>query len=501
MRINGFSGMDIDSMVTSLMTAKRAPLDKLNQQKTRLEWTRDSYREMNSKMVDFKSKLTAYKHSGAMNTQQVTVTGNTTAVKAEVTGNANGTPMSVEVTKIAEKAYLQSASGLKTPGSVTSDVTLKTTLMDIGAGSADDTYDLYINKTKLTFKATDTVSSVISKISSSSGSKVNASFDELSGKFSITAKDYGTISNIQLTDTDGTAKASSLLTLLGFPTDVIAEPAKIAEVTVTNTKDGTSKVFYPDNNSLIVNGVQLTILDVTGTDGPSSITTRADPTKALETIKAFVENYNDLISTFNKKTSEEKYRTFVPLSDKQKADMKESEITAWEAKAKSGLLKNDGILNTAISDMRSIISGQLSNLSSVGITTGQYFENGKIYIDEKKLTASLESDPEKIMNIFKGITGDSVNTGIYNKLDNVMNKALDNLVKSAGTSKYSNDANSIFKEESVMGRQLKGYNKRISALATRLADMETRYYKQFTAMEKSMGKYNSQSSSLTSLLG
>ena len=32
MRINGFSGMDIDSMVKSLMTAKRIPLDKLNQQ-------------------------------------------------------------------------------------------------------------------------------------------------------------------------------------------------------------------------------------------------------------------------------------------------------------------------------------------------------------------------------------------------------------------------------------------------------------------------------------
>lgn len=33
MRINGFSGMDIDLMVKEMMTAKRAPLDKLNQKR------------------------------------------------------------------------------------------------------------------------------------------------------------------------------------------------------------------------------------------------------------------------------------------------------------------------------------------------------------------------------------------------------------------------------------------------------------------------------------
>jgi flagellar hook-associated protein 2 len=43
MRITGFtSGLDIDTLVKDLMKAKRAPLDKLTQQKTTLEWQRDS---------------------------------------------------------------------------------------------------------------------------------------------------------------------------------------------------------------------------------------------------------------------------------------------------------------------------------------------------------------------------------------------------------------------------------------------------------------------------
>ncbi|WFR64342.1 flagellar cap protein FliD N-terminal domain-containing protein [Paenibacillus amylolyticus] len=85
MRINGFSGMDVDSMVKELMTAKRAPLDKLNQKKTLLEWQRDSYRELNSKMYEFRNtKLQqTYRLSSALNTQKAVVTGNTDAVKAE----------------------------------------------------------------------------------------------------------------------------------------------------------------------------------------------------------------------------------------------------------------------------------------------------------------------------------------------------------------------------------------------------------------------------------
>ncbi|MNR58504.1 flagellar capping protein [compost metagenome] len=51
-----------------------------------------------------------------------------------------------------------------------------------------------------------------------------------------------------------------------------------------------------------------------------------------------------------------------------------------------------------------------------------------------------------------------------------------------------------------MGKKLSDYNTRISALQDRLDDMETNYYKKFTAMETAMNKYNSQSSSLSSYL-
>ena len=91
LRINGFSGMDIDSMVKELMTAKRAPLDKLNQQKTYLSWQRDSYREMNSKVFAFKSKLAdTFGKTINMTSQTAVVSDNTDAIKAEATSTATG---------------------------------------------------------------------------------------------------------------------------------------------------------------------------------------------------------------------------------------------------------------------------------------------------------------------------------------------------------------------------------------------------------------------------
>jgi flagellar hook-associated protein 2 len=51
-----------------------------------------------------------------------------------------------------------------------------------------------------------------------------------------------------------------------------------------------------------------------------------------------------------------------------------------------------------------------------------------------------------------------------------------------------------------MGDQLTAFERRITELNARLARIETQYYKQFTAMETGMNKYNSAASSLASFL-
>ncbi|MFD1139407.1 flagellar filament capping protein FliD [Paenibacillus urinalis] len=492
MRITGFSGMDIDSMVTSLMTAHRAPLDKLNQQKTLLNWTRDSYREINSKIVDFKNiKIASYKMSSSMNTNQAVVSGNTNAFRVTANADAVKADMTVKVESVATKSYIESSK--------MDDVTLSTKLADLPNGSnavtdGEGNYTLTINNKEVKLSESLTISDAIKKINSTADINAVARFNEVSGQITITAKEYGkdiTLEAADKTPTDG----GTFLKLIGAVTDTVANPivpSTAGEVVITS--GGENKTYYPTSNSLTVNGVQLTLLAASG-DTTSTITIQNDPTKAVETIKSFVEGYNELLSLFNTKIGEEKYRDYAPLTDEQKEAMKENEITLWEDKAKSGLLKNDEILRSLVTSMRSVITGHLGDLSSIGITTGQYYEGGKVYIDEEKLMTALESDPEKVMTAFQG-SSDGTNKGIYSQLESAFDTALNKLVEKAGTSKFSSDINSIFKEESVMGRRLKDYNNRISALELKLQNLETRYYRQFTAMETAMSKYESQSSSL-----
>lgn len=501
MRINGFSGMDIDTMVTSLMTARRVPLDKLNQQKTILEWTRDSYRDMNIKLVDAKTKLSNFNMQSAMKTQASTVTGNTSAVRADAQATASSGTMQVEVTKLATKSTIQTKtdSGLKTTGATPVTASLSTTLEQLASGTAADTYELNLNGTTIKFNKTDTISSVLSQINSSEAN-VTATYNEVSGKFSISAKDYGTANELTFTGKEG-ATGNTFFTLIGISTaDTTNHFIKASNAEVKVTSDGATRTFTPDKNSLNVNGVILTLLGTTTSDNPSTITTQPDATTALNTIKAFVENYNDLLSTFNTKISETKYRDFTPLTDEQKSEMKESQVEEWEKKAKSGLLKNDGILSSTLASMREVVLGHLGDLSSIGIKTGQYYENGKLTIDETALKAALESSPDKVLSIFQGPAG-STNKGIFSELSKQLDGSLDMLVEKAGTSKFSTDVNAIFKTESIMGDMLKNYNKRISDWEDRLEDIEIRYYKQFSAMETAMNNYTAQSSSLLSSLG
>ncbi|MGG6313261.1 flagellar filament capping protein FliD [Paenibacillus macerans] len=518
MRVNGFSGMDIDSMVKSMMTAARVPLDKLNQQKDLLEWQRDSYREMNSKLYDFRNnKLMKYKSSAALTSQTAAVSGNTAAVKAVASAEANGIPMKVSVTQLATSASAQTAGigfgfnakqslaelakGIKADGDAS-------TLTD---AEKEKEYTLRINdKQTMTFKGTDSVASVIAKINASSDFNVTASFDELTGKLSIKSKAMGTGSQFAFSTTPesptDTRPVNSLLGVFGSATAPAVTDGQNAEVYINDQKIPPQK-----SNTITYNGIQMTLLAVTGSkdtvldkpgadDKPFTVTTQSDPKTAIDTIKAFVEDYNTLLSLFNTKVGEEKYRDFPPLTDEQRSALSESDVKAWEEKAKSGLLKGNDILSSTIQSMRMTISEKLGNLSKIGITTGQYYEGGKLYLDEKKLTTALEQNPQLVQDLFQG-TGDGTKDSIFGKLYDLADDTMGKLADRAGTTKFSGDLNSIYKEESVMGKQLKEYNQRILAMQDRLDQMETRYYKQFTAMETAMNKYNSQASSLLSSLG
>lgn len=499
LRVNGFaSGMDIDSIVKQMMTAKRKPLDKLTQQKQVMEWQRDNYREFNSKFVDFKNnKLTSYQKSAAMNTQSAVVSGDTTAFKAEATSEANGVSMEINVVQLAKPAtVLTSGAQMIKPDNsrLTSSSTLAD-LQNLNGGTGTATYSITINGANISLSKDLSINEFLSKINNAAGANVTAKFDEVTGKLSIASKAYNSTENLTLTDTDGLLGLFGGKMTPGAGEDTNGDgvfdyqPAKVKI-------NGIATPYEFASNNFKINGINITLLSENKT---GTVTTTTDPTKALETIKSFVADYNTLLGALNTKISEERYSDYTPLTEEQKKEMTDNQIEAWESKAKSGLLKNDEILKSSLNAMRSALADKLGELSAFGITTGQYYENGKLYIDEDKLKAALTNNPQEVTKIFQG-SSENINTGLISKLSTEMTNAIEKLSTKAGTSKYSSDITAAFKSDSLMGKQLSDYTKRISDLQDRMDDYEDNLYKKFTAMETAISKYNSQSSSLASYM-
>jgi flagellar hook-associated protein 2 len=489
MRVSGLtSGMDTDTLVKQMMTAARAPLDKLSQQKQTLEWKRDSYRTINSQLVDFRNnKLNKYRISTEVNAYKSEVTGDTAAISVKASPTASQVPMTITVASVATQRSLESSETLG------AGITKNSKLSELGASG---TFTLSVKSSataspkEITFSNTDSIDSVIKKINADTSINATASFDEASGKITLKSKEYGN---------SDFSFSGSLTDAFKMSTSV-ATGGKKADVTING------KQMELNTNTLRMNGVDITILAKTETDKPAIVNTKVDSTKMVETIKSFISDYNSVLNTLNSKLSEERYRDFAPLTDEQKKDMKEDDVTRWEAKAKSGLLKGDEILNQTVANLRnSVVFAKSTSgitLSSIGITTGQWFEGGALSIsDEAKLTKAIEENPDEVMELFTGSADGTATKGLFNEMYDKVNITLGQMASRAGTSKYSTDVGVSFNEDSNMGKELSDLKSRMSAMTKKLTDLETRYYSQFTAMEQAINKMNSQSSSLASFAG
>jgi flagellar hook-associated protein 2 len=346
---------------------------------------------------------------------------------------------------------------------------------------------------------TTTIGSLISQINSSElGTKhgVNASLDK-SGQLTFTNPD----SNVSQLDFSETLGGANLLGSLGLTVGG-NNPSSFSYSKLTNSGQD-AEVWYNGvlgkyaSNTISVGGINFTAKKVSTDD--VNIVVSQDVDAVYDKIKAFVDKYNDVIDTINLKTTEERYRNYLPLTDEQKTAMKDTEIELWEERAKSGLLRNDSLLSGVVGNFRqnwyqNVTGGSSSyqQMSDIGIATQGYVENGKLYINEVKLKEAIANDPEGVMRLFTAndnntatTSGDGIAVRLYDSAANV----LSNLKNKAGT------AGSISSTYEI-GKKLTSLNTNISSLLARLDDYEAQYYKQFTAMEQALSKYQAQASTL-----
>ncbi|MFZ7944685.1 flagellar filament capping protein FliD [Neobacillus sp. 19] len=501
-RITGMAtGLDTDTMVKKLMNVEKIPLDKLKQKQQKQTWFSDAYRQWNKDLLSFNTNtLFNMKLSGSYNTFDVS-----SSLSNSVTGTATSSAIpgtyTVKVNKLAQSATFTGKDVLLNPNQTLGDAGQLAAKTSIKIKIYNDPKDSTIfQEADIAIDPGDTISKVVSNINSAADSSgknlgLQAFYDSTLKQFIVRSKATGENIKIEIND-DGTTESQNILNnTLKIGAGV--QKGQDAELTFNGDLVKTS------SNNVMIMGINLSLkslsMDASGTPVSSTITVSQSIDAEVKNIKDFIDKYNELLDKLNKANDEAVYRDFLPLTDDQRSEMSEKQIEQWEAKAKSGLLHGDSIIKDLVNKMRSVMNSIVGNgstynsLSALGISSKSYQDKGKLYLDETKLRAAIQADPDGIRNLFSQIgETDKGTNGIIHRLSETMTLGISELTKKAGLTGSSQY------DQSMIGKLLSNIQKDITRQNDRLNKAENQYYKQFAAMEAAVNKFNSQGSWLYS---
>ena len=120
------------------------------------------------------------------------------------------------------------------------------------------------------------------------------------------------------------------------------------------------------------------------------VTMNTEP--AVTAVKEMVDAFNEIVKLVNDEVSTKPNRKYDPLTAEQEDEMSESQINAWNEKAKAGMLFNDSDIRGLADALRTIISGDASNMQKMGLSVStDYSDNGKLVFDEEAFKKALET--------------------------------------------------------------------------------------------------------------
>lgn len=493
-RISGLSGsgLDIDSLVQNLMKAQRVRYDQLYQKKTQAEWKKTDYNTIYNSVNDYRDNtLFNYKLKSTLVVKGA-VSSDESKATVTATSDAANINHALNITQLAAAAAKTSSAAITTGGS-------KDTLANqLGIDPAEGPFQITVkNGTSSAAITVDPSKSIYDFVNSINNANlgIKANYDVNLDRVFLNTTSMGSNTSIELTDktlTQGVNAGKGFLTDL-LHIDTATVTGKNAEFTL----DGAS--LSQNSNSFMISGIQYSLKNI----GTVNVNVTNDKDKVVASVKAFIDSYNKTLDKINTELNEEKYPSYMPLTDSQKSEMKEADVTAWEAKAKSGLLHNDSTLRELRDAMRngvankvSGITGKYNSAASIGITSGKYYEYGKLYLDETKLRAALDEDPEAAYKIIGTVGETSSENGIAARISDAITAADKKIEASAGKTASATDD-----FDSTLGKLINDYNKNLDRMQTRLTDMENTYYQKYSALETALSKLNQQSSWLAQQLG
>lgn len=192
MRVTGLtSGLDTESIISALVSAYDVKTQKYTKAQTKLSWTQDAWKSLNTKVYSLYTNVSNLRFSSAYSTKKATVSD---ATKASVTASGsavNGT-QKLKINSTAQSAYMTGGKLQKADKTSEDPIDTKTTLSELGYTGKTTTFQVKKGNGETSYITVGKSSTITDVIASFKEAGVNVNFDENQGRLYLNANKSGT---------------------------------------------------------------------------------------------------------------------------------------------------------------------------------------------------------------------------------------------------------------------------------------------------------------------
>lgn len=385
----GTSSIDVNSIVTQLMTVERQPIAKLNSKEASYQAKLSAYGSVKGAVAGFQSALQGLNSPSKFNTLKATPS-DSSVLSASATSIAVAGTYSFDVTSLAQAQKLVAAGKASSTASIGAG-TATTVTFDFGTISGGTLTNGVYSGASFASNGTGTKSITIDSSNNSlqgirdaiNAAKIGVTATIVNDggatpyRLVLAADNNGASNSIKITSS-GDASIGSLLSHDPAGTQNLVETAtaknavfKVNGVSVSKTSNTVSDV---------IQGVTFTLSKEAAT---ASLTVARDTAGISSSISSFVKAYNDLASTLKN-------------------------VSAYDAATKqAATLQGDSTVRTLQTQLRSMLStpvvgtsGALTTLADIGITSQK---DGSLAINQTKLDSALANNFGDVASLFTSV--------------------------------------------------------------------------------------------------
>lgn len=448
------SAIDVQTLVTQLMSLEKAPYNKLNSKITSTQSKISALGNLKSKLSTLQSAANALSTPEKVSKASFTVeSSNSALVGVSVSGTPVAGTSSFSVDGLPTKQVLKSASlsGSSTDMGLTGVVRLELgswagAAFTAKASSAAVDIDL-------SGKSLDALVSEINASTASSSVLASVETDALGSRLVLTSKVAGASEAMKLSAV-GVASSDTDNFTFDKVRAGMQEAAAAADYSYTlNGVAGTSK-----SATVSLSGITYTMKAVT--TAPVSVTVSGNTSGLLEKLKSFVDGYNTLRSHIN---------AVAPVGPET-----------------TGVLKGElGIVNIVYGLRKTLVSESgpvgLKQLTMLGI---KFEKDGALSLDEDVAKSVIQDDYSKVQHLLAGASGTKgVMDLVYDKVadflssDGVLGSRTDGLTRLQASQK-----------------------KKLAAMEARLPKIEATLYNKYSRLDAALSSMQVTMASLKSSL-